>query len=359
MADAGENEKKMLEVLERATKQAEDSGAKIATESFNGLTLHIVQFPPQEEPKDDADKAKDKTKPPPDPPLVWTNAGSLFFIASDLERRSKTWPPIAMAATTRWPRPRRTRRPRRRPIPSKAQVVWYLDVNKLVKLVIKANTKERRGPADRGPGPGTGRLRSQVGRRLLDAWEPGTTTASPRRSSTPPGPCKGCSRSFRCRRSPFGPSHGCPPRSPATRPISFDLDNAFTALNDLVNKFQPGMINLVEQQLVGPNGGQPLSFQNDIFGPLGDRITVISDFKKPIKEDSQRMLVAVALEDTKAFQNTLSKLLELAGAAPEKREFQGTTIYDFDVNLPNQARGRRSSASRARSASRSPRTPSS
>jgi hypothetical protein len=99
------------------------------------------------------------------------------------------------------------------------------------------------------------------------------------------------------------------------------------------------MINLVEQQLVGPNGGQPLSFQNDVFGPLGDRITVISDFKKPITEDSQRMLVAVALEDTKAFQGTLARLLELAGAAPQKREFQGTTIYDFDVNLPNQPAG--------------------
>ena len=110
-------------------------------------------------------------------------------------------------------------------------------------------------------------------------------------------------------------------------------------LNELVNKFQPGMVNLIEQQLVGPNGGQPLSFQNDVFGPLGDRITLISDFKKPIKEDSQRMLVAVALEDTKAFQNTLTRLFEITGAAPEKREFQGTTIYDFTVNLPNRPAG--------------------
>ena len=121
--------------------------------------------------------------------------------------------------------------------------------------------------------------------------------------------------------------------------LSFDLDNAYHRLNDLVNKFQPGMVNLVEQQLVGPNGGQPLSFQNDIFGPLGDRITLISDFKKPIKEDSQRMLAAVALEDTKAFQNTLTRLFEITGAAPEKREFQGTTIYDFAVNLPNAPQG--------------------
>ena len=121
--------------------------------------------------------------------------------------------------------------------------------------------------------------------------------------------------------------------------VSFDLDNAFVALNEIANKFQPGLLNMVEQGLVGPNGGQPLSFQNDVFGPLGDRITVISDFKKPIKEDSQRMLVAVSLEDTKAFQNTLSRLLELTGVAPQKREFQGTTIYDLDLNIPNQGAG--------------------
>jgi hypothetical protein len=78
-----------------------------------------------------------------------------------------------------------------------------------------------------------------------------------------------------------------------------------------------------------------LNFQNDLFGPLGDRITIISDFKKPIKDDSQRMLLAVALEDSKAFQNTFSRIMELAQAAPQKREFQGTTIYDFPISLPN------------------------
>ncbi len=95
------------------------------------------------------------------------------------------------------------------------------------------------------------------------------------------------------------------------------------------------MINVFEQGLVGPQGGQPLSFKNDLFGPLGDRVTIISDFKKPIKDDSQRVLLAIALEDSKAFQNTLTRVFELAQAAPQKREFQGTTIYDFPINLPN------------------------
>ncbi len=73
IADAGENQKKLEEVFERASKQAEDAGAKVAKESFNGLTLHIVQPP------------KKRGSRRPRPPLVWTNAGSVFFVGSDVE----------------------------------------------------------------------------------------------------------------------------------------------------------------------------------------------------------------------------------------------------------------------------------
>ena len=38
------------------------------------------------------------------------------------------------------------------------------------------------------------------------------------------------------------------------------------------------------------------------------RYGVVDYLKKPVREDSERMLVGVALEDTKAFQNTLNKL---------------------------------------------------
>ena len=70
------------------------------------------------------------------------------------------------------------------------------------------------------------------------------------------------------------------------------------------------------------------------------------------------MLLGVALEDPKAFQNTLSRVMELAGAAPKKREFQGTTIYDFEAfpTSPPPAAPTSSSVPRARSAWRSPRT---
>src|SRR5262249_3899845 len=50
--------------------------------------------------------------------------------------------------------------------------------------------------------------------------------------------------------------------------------------------------------------------------------------------------LALALEDSKAFQNTLNKVIALTGGQPKKREFLNTTIYDFEVpDLPNQGLG--------------------
>ena len=123
--------------------------------------------------------------------------------------------------------------------------------------------------------------------------------------------------------------------------MSWDLDNAYTAINDLVNKFQPGMLNVLEQQLVGPNGGEPLSFQKDLFGPLGDRITLISDFKKPIKEDSQRHARWRSPWRTRRRSRTRSTGSSRSPRpSPKKREFQGTTIYDFELpNMPNPNAG--------------------
>ena len=79
--------------------------------------------------------------------------------------------------------------------------------------------------------------------------------------------------------------------------ISWDIDDAYKALNDLADTLAPGVLAAVEQNLAGPQG-EGLKFERDITGPLGDRVTIISDFRKPITEDSQRVLFAVALEDS-------------------------------------------------------------
>jgi hypothetical protein len=335
IADAGANQKKLLAVLERAGKEAENSGAKASTESFNGLTLHVVHFPQKEPEKDD----KDKEKPAPRPPLVWTNAASQFFIGSDVEiikdlaahreGRDNSLGTLEAFAKTQ-----------AKTDATAAHAIWYIDIAKVVKAVIKSYSKGVDAQAQQ-----TDVLVSELGVYGLKSVGGALTLGTGSYDSltktffNAPKPITGLLKVFSFPPMALRPESWVPATVATYQTLSIDLDNAYTALNDVINKFQPGMVNLIEQQLVGPNGGQPLSFQNDVFGPLGDRVTLISDFKKPIKEDSQRMLAGIALEDTKAFQNTLTRLFEVTGAAPEKREFQGTTIYDFAVNLPNAPPG--------------------
>ena len=344
LADTGENENKMLEILGRTTKQAEVAGAKVATETFNGLTLHVVQLP-QQEPEKDKEKAKEKDekekeKPAPPPPMVWTNAGSLFFIGSDVDvikdlAAHREGRDNSLAATEPFTKTQAKTES------SRAQAIWYLDANKLVKAVIRANYKGREAE-----GQQTELLVQELGVNGLKSVGGCFTLGTGNYDSLSktffhaPKPVQGMLKIISLPPLALRPESWVPATVATYQTLSLDLDNFYTGVNELVNKFQPNVLNLIEQQLVGPNGGQPLSFQNDVFGPLGDRITLISDFKKPINEDSQRMLLAVALEDTKAFQHTLTRLFEIAGAAPQKREFQGTTIYDFDINVPNQPQGK-------------------
>ena len=70
-----------------------------------------------------------------------------------------------------------------------------------------------------------------------------------------PRPVQGLLKVFSLPPISLRPESWVPATVASYQTVSFDLDNAFTALNEIANKFQPGMVNLVEQQLVGPNGG--------------------------------------------------------------------------------------------------------
>jgi hypothetical protein len=342
IADAGKNTATMNEVLTRATKQGEVNGAKISTESFRGVTIHVIQ-PPKEKPKDKADK-----KDQPEPPIVWATQGSVFYISSDVDAMKdllahEQGRDDALATSEAYGQAVKK-------LGSDTPVLWYVDLPKLIDLLAT------QGSAANANGPGGGNNANQLqqvqamiqvtGLNGLKAAAGSFTLNTPTFDSMTKtivqiqGPPQGLLKVFRLPKVTLQPEPWVPASVASYQSVSWDLDHAFIALNELANMFQPGIVDVIQQQLVGPNGGEPLKFKQDIFDPLGDRVTIISDFKKPIKEDSERMLLAVALEDSKAFQNTLNKLIALTGGQPDKREFQNTTIYDFKVpDLPNQGPG--------------------
>lgn len=329
LADAGENVKRMEDLLDRAAKQSEESGAKVATESFGGMTLHIIQPPPRMEQQDD-DKQKERSVPR--APIVWTNSGSDFVVGTDIEvvkdlAAHREGRDNSLASTEAFARTQAKINAQT------AQAIWFVDVNKAIKIAIKVNAAGVDAAAQQNEvlaqDLGVNGLKSVGGSITLGAGRFDSVTKT---FFLAPRPVEGLLSIFSLPPISLRPESWVPATVASYQTISFDVDNAFKGLEDLANKFQPGMINIIQQQLVGPNGGPPLDLKADVFGPLGDRITIISDFKKPIKEDSQRMLLAVHLEDTRAFQDTLSRVIALLEAHPTQREFQGTTIYEFSLD---------------------------
>jgi hypothetical protein len=339
LADAGENQGKMADLLNRATKEAEEAGLKISQETFNGLTLHVLQEPEKDQDKDQAKKEQARAASSP-PPGVWTQAENLFFFGTGVEvvkdlTAHRQGRENSLAGTESFAKTQA------KIDGSKGQVVWFLDLSRLLKMAVKVGARGNEGQAQQNEvliqQLGVGGLKSVGGSFTLGA---GQYDSLSKTFFLAPKPVQGLLKIFSFPAIALRPEAWVPATVSSYQTFSWDLDNAYNAINDLINTFQPGLLNILEQQLVGPEGGQPLSFQKDFFGPIGDRITLISDFKKPIKEDSQRMLLALALEDAKAFQNSLNRVFEISQSTPRKREFQGTTIYDVDLpNLPNPNAG--------------------
>jgi hypothetical protein len=323
-ADAGKNASTMTEVMTKSTDQAKQANAKVATETFKGLTLHIIQSPQE------GDK--------PNPPMVWTNSGSVFHIATDVDAikdvishadgRSDSLASVDSFAKTRAKL-------------GDAPVSWFLDITKTIKLMVKLGQAAQPGGQNIEPIlqiTGINGLKAASG---SFAFNSGAYDSVSKVYFLAPAPTQGVLKMFLMPPANLKPESWVPANVASYSSFSWDLDGAYNALNDLVNQVQPGMLQALQQQaLVGPNGGDPLDLQKDVFGPLGNRITMISDFKKPIKEDSQRILVGISLTDIKKFQATFNKIIEIAGGSPAKRDFLGTTIYDFKIpDMPNPAGG--------------------
>jgi len=384
-ADVGKNTAAMNDILSRVTTlMAERYGAKVSTESFRGVTIHVMEDDPSAKAKDadkgkDKDKTKEKAKDGEEEEddeaqnwaerIVWSCQGGVLSIGTDVETikeliAHEEGRDNALAASAVYSEAVKT-------LGADAPVFWYVDLHKITKLLaddIKAgvgagalDAKTARAVETLVQQSGLGGLGAVVGSFVPFAGNVDSVTKT---MILLQGPAQGLLKAFRAPRVPLQPESWVPAGVASYQSFSWDLDEAFSVLSELASRSVPGLLDAIEKDLA-PEGGQPLKFKQDIFDPLGDRITIISDFKQPITENSNpthltfdlnddspgglsfgegsdsRLLVAVALEDSKTFQNTLNTLFALAEAHPQKREFLGTTVYDFElpeISIPDDPR---------------------
>ena len=311
-ADAGENAEKMNDVLTKATKEGEAKGAKVATESFKGMKLTIIR-------KDENDKE----------PVVWVKAGNVFHIATDVDTlkeriSNESGRADSLAANENYQGVVKG-------LGEDPQISLFVDVSQALKLAIASN-----------PGGNAAQMEAQLQLIGINGFKGAGMSLSFNRGEYDqivklffyaPGPAQGVLKIFSMPAIDLKPPAWVPATVLSYNALSINFDTMWKAITDLADQNGAGGFIEQAQRAVGPNGD--FDFKKDVFAPLGNRITLISDPKKPITEKSGREIFALALDDEKVVLNTFNKILDLTKATPKKRDFQGTTIYDFEFpNLP-------------------------
>ena len=306
-ADAGDNATKMAEVLGRVDKIAEAQGAKVATEEGTGATFHVIHMA-----EEDA------------PPLIWTQVGNVFHLSTDLDAlkdflANAKGREDSLAASESFKQVAKK-------IDSDAHITWYADANQLINLAVRVageNGVNGEEIAAQIQLTGLNGLKALGGSVALNQGDFDSVTKI---YFYAPAPLQGVLKLFSMPPTDLKPELWVPSTVASYGTFSWEMDKFWGALTELVDQFAPGQLEAAEKAL-----GENLDVKKDIFGPLGKRVSIISDYKKPITDTSQRAVIAVQLSDATGAQNTINKLIALAQADPKKRDFQGTTIYDFDL----------------------------
>ena len=321
--DAGDKASAFTDAMSKLIKFGTEKGSKVSTETFNEVSISVITS----EIKDDDGKATTTT-------FALAKTGTVFHLGTSVDVLKSVIKGAGadnLASSDDYRKAVTKFRPG-------SQIQFFTNVPATIKVIDKAAAANVDNAAVDAQQIET--IVNMLGLNGIKAAAGSITlndTTFDVVSSTSlllAKPVDGLLKVFKLKPSKMEPEAWVPANLVSYQSLGWDLDTAYTAINDIVNMFQPGLLNVLEQQLVGPNGGDPLSFQKDLFGPLGNRITIISDLTKPIKADSQRTLVGVALEDSAVFTKTLQKLFDLGGLEPKKREFQGTTIFEIEPNLP-------------------------
>lgn len=316
-ADAGANGEQMASVMKKVTKFAEDDGSKVSTEDFQGASLTVIKG------KNDENA----------PPLVWTSKGSVYHIGVGLNSvksvLAKANREDCLANNEEYKKARKKM--------GGSHVFAFLDINGAIKTIIE-NAPDENGNLQQVEG-----ILQAIGLNNLKSISAVLDMNSDKYDQVlkifvaAPQPAQGILRLLQMPRLAMKPEAWVPATVSSYQSQSWDLDEAFNGFVELVNQFAPGTVGVIEQQISG--AGEPISFQKDIFDPLGDRITVASITKADAKPgEIPPSLFGIALENAKTFQATINKLMKLAGSQPQKREFQGVDIHDIEIpEIPGAA----------------------
>ena len=120
------------------------------------------------------------------------------------------------------------------------------------------------------------------------------------------------------------------PREVATyASLNIDMQNAFEASKSLINEVVGDEVfeDVLQSIEEDPNGPQ-INIRRDLIAYMGERAVVISDYQLPITPKSERILVALEINDPKVVATTIAKSMKTDPDA-RRREYNGYEIWEI------------------------------
>lgn len=116
--------------------------------------------------------------------------------------------------------------------------------------------------------------------------------------------------------------------------VSWDLDKFYATLSAIIERFNPGAMAQVEavaSQFPDPNNPLIRSIKNDVIGPLGNRLTFVSDLTQANNMPVSRVLVAWQLDDGDRIRGIIDQVMGMIGPLlqAERKTIKGTTVHTF------------------------------
>ncbi len=120
------------------------------------------------------------------------------------------------------------------------------------------------------------------------------------------------------------------PRGVATHlTFNWKMKDAFWYAESLVNEFAGDEVfkDVIENIQFDPHGPQ-IDIKKELTNHLGERATILSDYRLPITPKSERMMVAIEVTNPETVMHTVNKAMENDPAA-KKREHNGHVIWEL------------------------------
>ena len=109
----------------------------------------------------------------------------------------------------------------------------------------------------------------------------------------------------------------------------WNVQKAFESVGTLVNEIVGDSVweDILESMKTDPNGPQ-IDLRNDLVAHLGQRATVLSDYKLPITPKSERLLIAIESRNDDQIAATVAKAMQ-ADQNARRRDMNGLVIWEI------------------------------